>query len=231
MSELKDRLKTARKNAKMTQAQLAKAVPISQGTISDLESGRNKGTASLVKIAQALKVNAHWLATGEGEMTALPAQIQTILDNTAGPISNNAINPEQKTWLPLMNISFSCGNGVDVQCHFEETKKQLAFEPDFLPSRGVKEANVRLLYATGDSMEEFIFDGDIFAIDISDTTIRDGQIYAIYFEGEAMLKQIFKEAGGRLILHSKNPKYKDKIVTEDNGADFKVLGRQFWRAG
>ncbi len=231
MSELKDRLKTARKNAKMTQAQLAKAVPISQGTISDLESGRNKGTASLVKIAQALKVNAHWLATGEGEMTALPAQIQTILDNTTGPISNNAINPEQKTWLPLMNISFSCGNGVDVQCHFEETKKQLAFEPDFLPSRGVKEANVRLLYATGDSMEEFIFDGDIFAIDISDTTIRDGQIYAIYFEGEAMLKQIFKEAGGRLILHSKNPKYKDKIVTEDNGADFKVLGRQFWRAG
>lgn len=231
MSELKDRLKTARKNAKMTQAQLAKAVPISQGTISDLESGRNKGTASLVKIAQALKVNAHWLATGEGEMTALPAQIQTILDNTTGPISNNAINPEQKIWLPLMNISFSCGNGVDVQCHFEETKKQLAFEPDFLPSRGVKEANVRLLYATGDSMEEFIFDGDIFAIDISDTTIRDGQIYAIYFEGEAMLKQIFKEAGGRLILHSKNPKYKDKIVTEDNGADFKVLGRQFWRAG
>ncbi len=231
MSELKDRLKTARKNAKMTQAQLAKAVPISQGTISDLESGRNKGTASLVKIAQALKVNAHWLATGEGEMTALPAQIQTILDNTTGPISNNAINPEKKTWLPLMNISFSCGNGVDVQCHFEETKKQLAFEPDFLPSRGVKEANVRLLYATGDSMEEFIFDGDIFAIDISDTTIRDGQIYAIYFEGEAMLKQIFKEAGGRLILHSKNPKYKDKIVTEDNGADFKVLGRQFWRAG
>ena len=231
MMTFAQRLKYARKNVGLTQSTVANTVGIKQPTYQALESGKVEKTSSLLQIAQALKVNAHWLATGEGEMTALPAQIQTILDNTTGPISNNAINPEQKIWLPLMNISFSCGNGVDVQCHFEETKKQLAFEPDFLPSRGVKEANVRLLYATGDSMEEFIFDGDIFAIDISDTTIRDGQIYAIYFEGEAMLKQIFKEAGGRLILHSKNPKYKDKIVTEDNGADFKVLGRQFWRAG
>ena len=169
--------------------------------------------------------------TGQGEMTALPHQVQSLLDNTSTPISTTQIDPNSKIWLPLMDISFSCGDGVSIDCHFEDTKKKLAFEPDFLTSRGIKEQNVRLLYATGDSMEEFIYDGDVFAIDVSDTMVRDGQIYAVYFEGEAMLKQIFKEAGGKLILHSKNPKYRDKEVTEDNGADFRVIGRQFWRAG
>lgn len=67
--ELKDRLKQARKNAKMTQIELAKVVKTTQGSIADLESGRNKSTTNLVKIAQALAVNPTWLATGQGEIT------------------------------------------------------------------------------------------------------------------------------------------------------------------
>lgn len=67
--ELKDRLKQARKNAKMTQNDLAKAIKISQGSISDLESGRNKSTTNLVEMAKVLGVNPTWLATGQGEIT------------------------------------------------------------------------------------------------------------------------------------------------------------------
>lgn len=46
-----------------------------------------------------------------------------------------------------------------------------------------------------------------------------------------MLKQIFKESGGVLALHSLNGKYRDKIISVENGANFRVIGRQFWRAG
>ena len=46
-----------------------------------------------------------------------------------------------------------------------------------------------------------------------------------------MIKQIFKEADGSLILHSLNEKYRDKLVTEENRKNFKVIGRQFYRAG
>lgn len=188
---------------------------------------RGISKSGAVAISKLYNISLNWILTGEGTSKSFDG----IITNTSQPVISTEIDPESKLWLPLMNISFACGDGMKIEYHFEETKKRLAFEPDFLSSRGVKASNVRLLYARGDSMEEFIFDGDIFAIDISDTTIRDGQIYAVYFEGEAMLKQIFKEAGGTLILHSKNPKYRDKTVTEDNGADFKVLGRQFWRAG
>lgn len=230
--ELQDRLKTARKAKKLSQAEVAEHIDgLSQSAYSQLESGKSRTTTKLIELASLFGVNTNWLATGQGEMSALPQDLQGLLDNTSRPVSTTEIDPNSKIWLPLMDISFSCGDGVSIEYHFEKTKKRLAFDPDFLSSRGIKEQNVRLLYATGDSMEMFIFDGDVFAVDISDTTIRDGQIYAVYFEGEAMLKQIFKEAGGTLILHSLNPKYRDKVVTEDNGADFKVIGRQFWRAG
>ena len=198
--------------------ELALAINVAPQSITNW-SKRGISKSGAIAVAEKFGMSFDWIFTGNG---------QTV--NKANQVTEK-IDPSSRIWLPLMDISFSCGNGVDIDCHFEETKKKLAFEPDFLSNRGIKEQDVRLLYANGDSMEEFIYDGDIFAIDISDTSIRDGQIYAVYFEGEAMLKQIFKEAGGKLILHSKNPKYKDKIVTEDNGADFKVLGRQFWRAG
>lgn len=228
MNSLGDRIRSVRRQKNISQAELAKLANVSQGAISQLESGRNETSKELPQIALALGVDVYWLQTGE---TSLPAQVQSILDKTARHVISTEIDPASKTWLPLMDISFSCGDGMNIECHFEETKKKLAFEPDFLQSRGVKEQNVRLLYARGDSMELFIFDGDIFAIDISDTEIRDGQIYAVYFEGEALLKQVFKEAGGTLVLHSFNSRYRDKIVSEDNGASFKVIGRQFWRAG
>lgn len=223
-----DRIRSVRRQKNISQAELAKLANVSQGAISQLESGRNETSKELPQIALALGVDVYWLLTGE---TSLPAQVQSILDNTAPHVISTDIDPTSKIWLPLMDISFSCGDGVNIECHFEATKKKLAFEPDFLQSRGVKEQNVRLLYARGDSMELFIFDGDVFAIDISDTEIRDGQIYAVYFEGEALLKQVFKEAGGTLVLHSFNSRYRDKIVSENNGASFKVIGRQFWRAG
>ena len=90
---------------------------------------------------------------------------------------------------------------------------------------------MKLALATGDSQEPYICTGDMFGIDLSDKDIRDGEFYAVYFEGEAMLKQIFKEEGGKLILHSLNPKYRDKTVSDINGANFRVIGRQFYRAG
>ena len=63
---------------------------------------------------------------------------------------------------------------------------------------------MRIIKAKGDSMTDYIKDGDLVGIDISQTEVIDGEIYAVYFAGEGMIKQIFKEADGSLILHSLN---------------------------
>ena len=55
---------------------------------------------------------------------------------------------------------------------------------------------MRIIKAKGDSMADKIDDGDLVGIDISQTDIIDGQIYAVYFEGEGMIKQIFRKKAG-----------------------------------
>lgn len=66
--ELKDRLRLARKAAKLSQAQVAESVKISQATYSELERGITKSTGKIVQIAQTMGVNVDWLATGKGQM-------------------------------------------------------------------------------------------------------------------------------------------------------------------
>lgn len=69
MTTLSNRLKKSRKNVGLTQSAIAEAVGITQPTYQALESGKVTKTSYLLEIAHALKVDADWLATGEGEMT------------------------------------------------------------------------------------------------------------------------------------------------------------------
>jgi phage repressor protein C with HTH and peptisase S24 domain len=68
MSNLKDRIKSARAHAGLTQLELARTVGVSQPVISQLEKGENLQSVHLVKIASVCRVDAAWLAEGVGEM-------------------------------------------------------------------------------------------------------------------------------------------------------------------
>lgn len=81
------RLQHARKLRGMTQVELAKAAGVKQASISDLERGESKSFrgATLVAVAQALKVRPDWLATGRGMMDGhqppLPVEAERVARN------------------------------------------------------------------------------------------------------------------------------------------------------
>lgn len=66
-SEFGQRLREARRHAKLTQVQLAKLVGMVQASVSDLESC-GKGSTYTPAIAEACGVSVQWLAYGKGEM-------------------------------------------------------------------------------------------------------------------------------------------------------------------
>ncbi len=65
---IQSRLKHARKSANLSQAEVADAAGITQPAYSQLESGRTRKGTSLIPIARALGVDAHWLTSGRGKM-------------------------------------------------------------------------------------------------------------------------------------------------------------------
>ncbi|NUY33268.1 helix-turn-helix transcriptional regulator [Paraburkholderia sp. JPY303] len=64
------RLRWARHNTKLTQAAAAKAVGLSQPTLSDLENDNTKGTTSLIELATLYSVDVRWLKSGRGRPAA-----------------------------------------------------------------------------------------------------------------------------------------------------------------
>lgn len=64
-----ERLKKARKHAKLSQEELANAIGVTQGLISKIERGDQEESAYVVKIARACGVRPEWLDDGSGEMT------------------------------------------------------------------------------------------------------------------------------------------------------------------
>ena len=66
MKLLRERLVDARIEAKLSQTALALRARCAQSTIGGLESGRRFGSGALPRIAEALDVEALWLAEGRG---------------------------------------------------------------------------------------------------------------------------------------------------------------------
>lgn len=67
------RLRHARQLRGLTQAQLARACGLSQGAIGNYESDSRRNAKEIFRIADALKVDAMWLAMGTGSMERPPA--------------------------------------------------------------------------------------------------------------------------------------------------------------
>lgn len=221
---LKDRLKQARKNAQKSQVDVVNAVGITQSAYSQLETGRVASSSFLPAIANFLGVDAYWLSTGKS-----PDSFDS--NEVIKPTVVSSEIKDEFIWIDVVQANFSCGNGESIEFHFDTINGKLPFPPSFFKDKRVQAENMRIIKAKGDSMSDFIKDGDYVGIDLAQTEIIDGEIYAVYFAREGMIKQIFKEADGSLVLHSLNNKYPDKVVTEENGNNFKIIGRQFWRAG
>lgn len=242
-----ERIQKRMKDLSLSQADIMRATKAARGTVSGWVNGSNNPSAKHIEsLAACLKTTSSWLLTGKGLAEKNKKGMQEFMNkqemnlNSDSSFDVNEIHQptivDYETengfiWIDVVEANFSCGAGESIEFHFDVVNGKFPFPPSFFHKKYIDPKCMRIIKAKGDSMSDFIHDDDLVGIDVSQTEIIDGEIYAVYFEGEGMIKQIFKEEGGKLILHSLNSKYRDREVTEQNGLNFKVMGRQFWRAG
>lgn len=136
---------------------------------------------------------------------------------------------ENRVWIDRYDYKCSAGDGI-IQWETRQ-KSALPFTGEFFKAINSRPASCRLVEARGDSMEPYLFNRDMIMIDTDKTEVRDGHIYAVCFEGESLVKQLFKQSGGLLTLHSYNPKYPDRLVQLTEETDFQVVGEIVYRSG
>ncbi|WAL81504.1 LexA family transcriptional repressor [Pandoraea sp. XJJ-1] len=135
-----------------------------------------------------------------------------------------------RVWIDRYDYGFSAGNG-GIQWELRQ-KHALPFDAGFFKKIGSNPKNCKMVVVRGDSMEPYLFNRDSIIIDDTKTAIRDGRVYAIYFEGEPLVKQIFTLAGGGIVLHSINSgKYRDKEIPPNMLEFVVIVGEVIYRSG
>ena len=230
--ELKDRLKLARKNAGITQAQVAEAITgLSQPAYSELERGVSKSTSKIVELASLYKVNPEWLSSGIGEMNDETDKNDKSL---IGDYEHIIIG--QSTQYPLVKIKYldikaSCGPGYsneDYPDAFTQT-----FTVEFLRANGlpIDGKGLILMHACGDSMGYTIPCGTVILVNTNEAffdSLISNKIYVFNANGEMICKRAIKNIDGSVTLksdHGNKDIYPDYKINKENFEHFAMFGR------
>ena len=214
MAEIKDRIVSLRNEKNITQSQLAEELNISPSAIGMYEQGRRKPSYELLEeICDYFNVDMDYLMGRSDIKNRYQAGLKYDWEDKKQEDSNidmKTVNTDY-IMIPLYE-SISAGYGASNSEFIE-----------MIPVFGLKK-NGTTYFAVkveGDSMEPKIPNGSTIIIK-KDIQIESGEIGAFNLNDENFVKQK-KVVKDRLILHSFNLAYDDKLVNEYD--DFKEYGK------
>lgn len=200
-------------------------------------------------VAEALGWSLDRLLTGEPAAPARADQPQTDQPSshsmsTAGTGSTHAYPDaagfkaletrdgepsDYSPWLPKHRLNLRDGRVVMIA----EGRSPVAFPPDWLERRGLREETLALYQAEGDGMAPLIRDGDILLVDLADTRAVDGGLFLLHDGRMLIIRRVYFDYDGTWILRSDNfARYPDQTVPPVvQETQVKVVGRVHWRGG
>lgn len=209
-------IRNTRKAKKLNLEQLALMVGTDSGNLSRLERGLQGASQELLtKILDALDLSI---------ADAGP----TVAVDPAGP-GNSPSKYDYAVIKQYLAVG-ECGGGYHND--HVELGSGLAFKRDWLSRIGAKPENLAVLYASGDSMEPYIFDGDVVLFDTSDTEPRHNQVYVMRRpDCSTSIKRLILQISGDWIIRSDNPDRSDEKVDASTIHEIPLVGRVIWRGG
>lgn len=180
--EIKDRIKTARQYAKLSQEKLALSLgEAGQSTVGNWERGINKPDISkLERIAELCGVNQIWLVLGVGKMDGRAPEVK----------AQSGIDPLPET-LPVPLIEARVNGGPGSEHDSEDVIGQGYVPRDWLERTGYRLSALKQVRVIGDSMAPKICDGDKVIINTDDAGRVDGAVYVVRVGDALRVKRLY----------------------------------------
>ncbi|MBR3953669.1 MAG: helix-turn-helix domain-containing protein [Oscillospiraceae bacterium] len=189
-----------RKKNNMTLEDVGDIVGVGKSTVRKWETGEiaNMRRDKIAKLAEALHTTPAYLMGWEEEAET--------------PSAENIIPIPNMAKIPLIG-KIACGEPITAT----ENLEGFVSAPENIPADFA-------LTCKGDSMiGARILDGDIVLIR-QQPDVDDGEIAAVLIDSEATLKRVHKKAGC-LILNPANPSYEPIVITGEELADVRIIGK------
>ena len=134
--------------------------------------------------------------------------------------------------IPYLEARGSCGGGS--LSNSNEIAGKLVKEKTWFLKYNIKPSDALVVFADGESMADFIVDGDIVIFNKSKTEPKSGRIYLINHPDGLKIKQLRREIDGTWVLESRNPdkrRYPDERIPSSMSNLLEILGEFIYRQG
>lgn len=204
---------------------LAELYKVSAVTANDWLNGKFRPSTDLARaIAEDHGSSFSYLYFGEDDANARPSRY-SVREAAATPhVPSHAIQ--------LSTARGACGGGA---INWDADERQpLIKEASWFIKYKVKPENLLAVWADGDSMADFIVDGDIVIFDTSKTRPKSGAIFLIDHPDGLRIKRLRRMIDGSWSLESSNPdkhRYPNEVIAPDHAELLKILGEFVYRQG
>lgn len=203
---------------------LADASGWSEARISQiLSSTYREGRAFSEKIARKLESDlalpAMFFDHGAIVEAAERAQAQEFL--RIRPINGDSPGVVQIRRVKLRLSAGIVGFSIDP---VDEMGQAFNLEEDWIARNRYNPDDLIAIEVTGESMEPRLYRGDLVVVNTADKTPADGQVFAVNYEGEAVIKRLTRDAG-HWWLTSDNPDQRRFPRKLCDGAGCLIVGR------
>jgi phage repressor protein C with HTH and peptisase S24 domain len=197
-----DRLRTARKNKKLSQEDLAQISGVTQSTISKIERGDQDSSTYDTDLARALDIHPFWLS--DEDYKYAPAWLSHDNKTKEAPKEYNAhpgpkLNKSKK--IPIVGIAQLGDNGFWAPL-------------DYPPGHGdgfieywITDDNAYAIRCVGDSMRPRIKNGEFVIVAPNHTPIPGDEILLKSKDGRVMVKTLLYTRSGYVFVMSINEQY------------------------
>ncbi|CRM05107.1 putative HTH-type transcriptional regulator [Pseudomonas sp. 28 E 9] len=234
----------SKKNAlKLSQAKLAKAAGMSPPAVNHYFKGENQLNIEFAlvlsemigepveKFSERLASDIKRLADAAGANIGSGSASE--IDSRPAPRSFDLKDEPGYTGVLQLTARGSTGDGDD-NPHVE-IRGVMAFKSAWLRANNLNQKHLDVIYASGNSMEPTINDGDVLLVDESRVEPKDGQIFAMQSESKGtIVKRLVKSDFDGWIIRSDNQdktRYGDETLRDGEINEVRIIGRVVWRGG
>lgn len=164
-----------------------------------------------INVSKLFGPNPEWLAQGTWRKPANPMEIAG-MGLGSGIASVTIIGSQDSLGDDNIQIrgselKFSAGN--ERSPHFDELEDSVlaTYRWEWFIKEGLNAETAKRFKVHGDLMEPFLYDGDTVLINLAETSVINGKVYALHYGDELHIKRVYKKIDGSLILHIDNPDY------------------------
>jgi len=228
------KIRAGRLKLGMTEQQFGDAVGVSRGAVQQWE--KEGGTAPTRKNQPAVaKLLGMTVAELMGDTVISGGEIVEIAGSSLTPIFSweheNDLPQGEYVFVPRLDIKLSAGGGKEqVEIDFVKKMPQ-AFRADWIRLKRLQPNKLAAMKVDGESMEPFIWDGETVIVDTSQNTVKDGKVYAMWYDGGERVKRLYRLPGGGLRIDSDNPKHSSIEVHADHLEGIRIIGRVVHKQG